>query len=732
MDKPEKITFIGLLFLALSLAGLLTYYRKQLTQPVPENKDPFRSDHVAKILIIMREEDWLGLKSNTHAEQYVRANFWFDGEPYRNVAIRPKGMSSLMSGRASGRMPLKVDFNFFNFAQNFRGIKKLNLNNGFSDPSFIRETIGYELFEQMDLPTPRRAFADVWVNNHHLGLYTIVEQVDKIFLRRHFTNPEGNLYKPEQRPAALDWTKEDFDKQNTQGSKVSESKQNNLDIKIGGSRLGDLIKILKQEGAPGSEMLPDDTATLTAGAGMPFPGGPSGPFPGRPGRPFAGDPNMPFPGGPGGGFPGPFPGDPNRTFPGGPGGQFPMPFADDPNMPFPRGPGRGFPGPFPSDPNRPFPGGPGGQLPEPFAFDPNRPGWSEEQFPGDPNRPFAGGFRVRGRFPGDPSGQFFGDPNSPFTAGFRGRRGFPGDPNGPFGGGFRERGGFPGGPGGMFGRGGNLIEQMGLKTNENYPDHSALFRFLEVLNKCSNETFPDEIEKVLDVDEVLRFLAVSVLIVHLDNYIGMGHNYYLYEDDGKFCVIPWDLNMAFGTFGMGPNQGGVGNVDLYIDEPTTGALDDKPLVARLFAHQPYLEKYHQYLEQLLNGGFAEGVIEARIDELAEMIRPYVEADELKFFTNDDFESSVSEKFSSKTLGEFSDETGQDRVLDRDRGPGGRVGRRGGPGGMNAPKLRAFIKARRLSVTEQLNGKRPSRSEGRGNARGFDMFGGFRRDGGGPE
>jgi spore coat protein CotH len=652
MDKAEKITFIGLLFLALLLAGLLTYYRKQLTQPVHENKDPFRSDHVAKILIIMREEDWLGLKSNTHAEQYVRANFWFDGEPYRNVAIRPKGMSSLMSGRASGRMPLKVDFNFFNFAQNFQGIKKLNLNNGFSDPSFIRETIGYELFEQMDLPTPRRAFADVWVNNHHLGLYTIVEQVDKTFLRRHFTNPEGNLYKPEQRPAALDWTKEDFDKQNTQGSKVSESKQNNLDIKIGGSRLGDLIKILKQEGAPGSEMLSDDTATLTAGAGMPFPGGPGGPFPGRPGRPSAGDPNMPFPGGPGGGFPGPFPGDPNRPFPGGPGGQFPMPFADD--------------------------------------------------------------------------------PNSPFSAGFRGRGGFPGGPNRPFGGGFRERGGFPGGPGGMFGRGGNLIEQMGLKTNENYPDHSALFRFLEVLNKCSDETFPAEIEKVLDVDEVLRFLAVSVLIVHLDNYIGMGHNYYLYEDDGKFCVIPWDLNMAFGTFGMGPNQGGVGNVDLYIDEPTTGALAGKPLVARLFAHQPYLEKYHQYLEQLLNGGFAEGVIEARIDELAEMIRPYVEADETKFFTNDYFVNSVSEKFSSKTSGEFSDETDQDHVLGQDRGLGGRGGRRGGPGGMNAPKLRAFIKARRLSVTEQLDGKRPSRSEGGGNARGFDMFEGFRRDGGGPE
>jgi spore coat protein CotH len=647
MDRPEKISFIGLSVLTLLLAGLLTYCHKQLMRPASESKDPFRSDRVAKIHIVMREEDWLGLKSNTFAEQYVRADFWFDGEPFRNVAVRPKGMSSLMSGRGSGRMPLKVDFNFFNFAQNFRGIKKLSLNNGFSDPSFIRETIGYELFEQMNLPTPRRAFADVWVNNHHLGLYTIVEQVDKTFLRRHFTNPEGNLYKPEQRPAALNWTKEDFDKQNTQGSKVSENKQNNLDIKIGGSRLGDLIKILKREGTSGSEMLPDDTTALTASAGGPFPGGPGGPFPG--------DPNMPFPGEPSGQFPGPFPGDPNRPFPGRPAGSF----AGDPNMPFPRG----------------------------------------------------------------PEGQFPDDPNSPFAAGFRGRRGFPGDPNRPFGGGFRVRGGFPGGPGGMFGRGGNLIEQMGLKTNENSPDHSALFRFLEVLNKCPDETFPTEIEKVLDVDEVLRFLAVSVLIVHLDNYIGMGHNYYLYENDGKFCVIPWDLNMAFGTFGMGPNRGGVGNVDLYIDEPTTGPFTERPLVTRLLEHKPYLEKYHKYLEQLLKGGFAEGVIEARIDELAGLIRPYVEADDLKFFTNEDFESNVSEGRSSEKAEEFSSETDLDRMRDRGMGAGGR---RGGPGGgMNAPRLRAFIKARRLSVTEQLNGKRPARSQAGQDIDDTNSFIGFR-------
>jgi len=637
MGKLEKISFIGLLLLAVLLIGLLIYHREELMIPASEDKDPFRSDHVAKIRIVMNDDDWQSLKNNSRAEQYVRADFWFDAEPYRNVAVRPKGMSSLMSGRESGRMPLKVDFNFFNFAQNFRGVKKLSLNNGFSDPTFMRETIGYELFERMGLPTPRRAFADVWINDTHLGLYTIVEQVDKTFLRRNFADPEGNLYKPETPAAALNWTKADLGEEIANASQSSKSmERSNLDIKVGGARLGDLIKVLKQEGMIGSEMLPDDTTSSQG----PFAGGPGGRFREGPGGQFPGD-------------------DPNRPFAGGPGGRFR------------EGPGGQFPG---GDPNRPFAGGPGGRFRE-------GPGG---QFPGvDPNRPFA-------------------------------REG---------------RGGFGGGPGGPFGRGGNLLEQMGLKTNEKVPDHSALFRLLDVLNNCPNETFPSEIEKVLDVDGILRFLAVSVITVHLDNYIGMGHNYYLYEDNGKFTVVPWDLNMAFGTFGMGPNQGGVGNVDLYIDEPTTGALADKPLVARLFAHKPYLDRYHQYLEQLLKGGFAEGVIEARIDEIAELIRPFVEADELKFYSIEEFERSINEDLASGGPGGFSPGMGRDRMQDRGADEPG--GRRGGPGGgMNAPGLKSFISQRRVSVREQLDGTRPSRNESGENRGNFNMFDGFRGNRGG--
>ncbi len=693
MDKAEKISLIVLLVLALTLSGLLIYNRKELSQTVSESMDPFVSDRVAHIRIVMNNDDWQQMKTNAMAEQYVRADFWFDGEPFKNVAVRPKGMSSLMSsaGSGTGRVSLKVDFNFFNFAQTFHGLKKLNLNNGFSDPTLIRETLGYELFEQMDIPTPRTAFVDVWINDIHLGLYTMVEQVDKTFLRRHFNDPDGNLYKPESAAAALNWTKDDLDKQSIEPSRTSEQKEiNNLDIKVGGARLGDLVMVLRREGVIGSDILPEDTAASSQRG--PFGGGPGGP-----GGRFQGGPE------------GMFPGNPGEQFPGGRRGRFPG------------GQESGFPG----DPNRPFPGG----------------------FPGlprDPNGPFERG--IRDTFPGGSGGRFADDPNSPF-AGRRGRRGF---------------GGGPGGPGGPSGRGGNLLEQMGLKTNENFPDHSALLKLLEVLNKCPDETFPTEIEKVLDVDGVLRFLAVSVIMVHLDNYIGMGHNYYLYEVDGKFTIIPWDLNMAFGTFGGGGR--GTSSSDFYIDEPVTSALSERPLVARLLAHKPYMDKYHRYLEQLLQGGFAEGVMEARIDELVNLIRPYVEADELKFFSTDDFEKSINEDLNSSGRGGFfpgrgpmqrdrNQEAGNATEFDPEQmdrmpggfenGPGPRQGRmgpgggrdggrRGGGGpGMNAPGLKSFIKQRRISVREQLDGKRPGKSEGGQDTGRFNMFDRFGGGRGGP-
>ncbi len=552
-----------------------------------QDTNPFYRDKVAELRIVMSPEDWDFSLTHAFEEQYVRADFWYDGELIPDVGVRPKGNSSL--GQAVGfdspRLPLAVDFNIFNRARTFHGVKKVFLNNGWSDPTLIREVIAYELFDKMDLPTPRASFVDVWVNDTHLGVYTMAEVVDASFLDRHFDNPTGNLYKPELVAARLDWTEEDAYRNINTGPFAVEQEHHDpvLYINIGGAPLLDLLRAMGQE----------DLVAVYEEIEQP-----------------------------------------------------------EGNM------ARGLP----------------------------------------PIR-------------------------QPET----------------------------------------LVEAIGLKTNENSADYTALFRFLDVLNNEPDATFPEEIEKVLDVDEVLRYFAVSAVILHLDNYIGVGHNNYLYEVDGVFTIIPWDLNMAFGTFNCGIDKKGL--INYYIDEPTSTRMDRFPLVNRLLSYPPYLEKYREYVQEFNETYFKPEIMLARIDEAAELIRPYAEADTEKFYTTEDCircldedlrppdpflgwqaggavpqmpfpnpleMSCIRKRFNITNIWELfslelddADLTYIGSCLDEDEftqlkrslfGPIGSVQRPGQKGfGPNALGLKPFVVERYKSVRDQLNGTRPSHGrEGTGN------------------
>jgi spore coat protein CotH len=241
------------------------------------------------------------------------------------------------------------------------------------------------------------------------------------------------------------------------------------------------------------------------------------------------------------------------------------------------------------------------------------------------------------------------------------------------------------GDGGFMNQNSDYLTSVGLKTNEGKADHSRLFALLEVLNAEPGETSTDDLEQVLDVDEVLRFLAVSTALVHLDNYIGMGHNYYLYDDGGKFSIIPWDLNMSFGGFDSGLSEEKI--LNFFIDEPTSASVDQYPLVEQLLSEPEYLETYHGYLRELIEGPFSVERMTFRINEIADLIRPYVEKD-----------GNVS-------LGQF--EQGLTENLTND----GRTWNMGG----SFIGLAYFVEERTASIAAQLSGEQPaSNGDGSGN------------------
>ncbi|MBI2967333.1 MAG: CotH kinase family protein [Bacteroidetes bacterium] len=102
------------------------------------------------------------------------------------------------------KKPLKLSINEFISGQEFDGMKQINLHNGFLDPTMMREKLLLDFFNRKGLPAPRCTFAEVYFDSSYVGLFKVVEEVDKRFLNTHFGNKDGNLYKGEPR-GTLEW-----------------------------------------------------------------------------------------------------------------------------------------------------------------------------------------------------------------------------------------------------------------------------------------------------------------------------------------------------------------------------------------------------------------------------------------------------------------------------------------------------------------------------------------------
>jgi spore coat protein CotH len=123
---------------------------------------------------------------------------------FADVSIRYKGNGTYGDASRSLKRSFKIDLGRNGGDARFHGLKTINLHCGVTDPSKCREALGYALYRASGVPAPRTAFAEVRLtvpgkyDKQLLGVYTMVEQVDKAFLRRHFGDGDGLLMKPER------------------------------------------------------------------------------------------------------------------------------------------------------------------------------------------------------------------------------------------------------------------------------------------------------------------------------------------------------------------------------------------------------------------------------------------------------------------------------------------------------------------------------------------------------
>lgn len=159
----------------------------------------FKQDEVFTVRIEMNQTDWQAILADPQAEQYYPASMDFNGARIDNVAFRTKGQGSLMFVQNTTRYGFKIDMNEYQ-DQKFMGMKKLVLNNSFSDPSMMRDVLAYKLMRDAGVPAPRTSYVDLWVAGEHIGLYQLVEMIDSEFIELHFPDDEddkGDLYKGE-------------------------------------------------------------------------------------------------------------------------------------------------------------------------------------------------------------------------------------------------------------------------------------------------------------------------------------------------------------------------------------------------------------------------------------------------------------------------------------------------------------------------------------------------------
>lgn len=349
----------------------------------------FVKDRVVDVKITLDPEDWQDMLDNASAEEYKTASVDYNGQTIDNIGIRTKGNLSLRSVvqmTDSDRYSLKLSFDEY-LNQTLGGISKINLNNNYSDASYLREFLTYELAESVGLPTPKYSYVNVFINGERWGTYLAVEQIGDAYLERHFGNAHGALYK-------------------------AEMTGNGSDLK----------------------WLGDDTSLYT-----------------------------------------------------------------------------------------------------------------------------------------------------------------------------------------------------GLVQKSKTSNDDILLKMLDELNNGSDYA------SVLDVEEALKYVALNVAATNMDSYLGQNkQNYYLYEDEGIFSVLPWDYNMAFGGFGMGGSAG-----SLLIDEPTQGAVAERPLIAKLLAVDEYKELYHSILQEMMDGYLEPTTFKARVAELTELISDDVEQDPTAFYSFVEFKQGIT-------------------------------------------------------------------------------------------
>ncbi|MEO8146377.1 MAG: CotH kinase family protein [Bacteroidia bacterium] len=180
-----------ILFLAVTLFSKLSFAQSPYST---DGDNTFNSNAIHTVNLYFTDPNfWDSLMAYHATDECYLGAVDIDGTYFDSVCVQLKGNSSFNS-LPGVKKSIKIQFDEY-VSQKFDGLKTINLNNSFKDPTMMREKLMNDFLNAHGIPAPRCTYANVYINGTLWGFYAICEQVNKTFLTYRFGDNDGNLFK---------------------------------------------------------------------------------------------------------------------------------------------------------------------------------------------------------------------------------------------------------------------------------------------------------------------------------------------------------------------------------------------------------------------------------------------------------------------------------------------------------------------------------------------------------
>ena len=183
------------------------------------------------------------------------------------------------------------------------------------------------------------------------------------------------------------------------------------------------------------------------------------------------------------------------------------------------------------------------------------------------------------------------------------------------------------------------------KSNENDRAWADLIRVCRDLGTIPTEGLDTRLDRILNVDRALWFLAMDNVLIDSDGYYTRGSDYMIYQEPkfGRFHLLPYDSNETFRYPGGGGPGGGSGvRVEGVKLSPFAGEENEaRPLLNRLMANKNIRARYLAHVRTIVDEWFETDELEEAFGRFHSLIAENVKMDVKKLYSTDAFFSNLN-------------------------------------------------------------------------------------------